>query len=73
MPKKFDRVFHVAFDPEDFEIDKDNTKKFEDVNVIDYYVNQGTIVAEGSGYKRAITPNSDVEFNSYYVELEVIA
>jgi hypothetical protein len=75
MPKKFDRVFHVAFDPEDFEIDEVNTKTFDGVNVIDYYANQGTIVklAETEGYKRAITPNSDVEFNSYYVELEVIA
>jgi hypothetical protein len=75
IPKKFDRVFHVSFDPEDFEIDEVNTKTFDGVNVINYYVNQGTIVkiSETEGYKRAITPNSDVEFNSYYVELEVIA
>ena len=75
IPKKFDRVFHVTFDPEDFEIDEVNTKTFDGVNVIDYYANQGTIVklAETEGYKRAVTPNSDVEFNSYYVELEVIA
>ena len=75
MPKKFDRVFHVAFDPEDFEIDTVNTKPFDGTNVIDYYANQGTIIklTGTDGYKRAITPNSDVEFNSYYAELEVIA
>lgn len=74
MPKKFDRVFHVAFDPEDFEIDTDNTTTFDGTNVIDYYDNQGTIVKLADNvYKRAITPNSNVEFNSYYVELEVIA
>ena len=78
MPKKFDRVFHVAFDPDDFEIDT-TYDKFGNINIIDYYVQQGVIVKIANlddspvdEYKRAVTANSNVEFNSYHVVLEAI-
>ena len=78
MPKKFDRVFHVAFDPDDFEIDT-TYDEFGNINIIDYYVQQGIIVKIANlddspvdEYKRAVTSNSNVEFNSYHVVLESI-
>ena len=78
MPKKFDRVFHVAFDPDDFEIDT-TLRKFGNIDIIDYYVQQGIIVKIANlddspvdEYKRAVTSNSNVEFNSYHVVLESI-
>ena len=72
-PKKFDRVFHIAFDPDDFEINQELTTTFNGINIIEYYSNLGIIVKKGNDYKRVASISSEIEFNSYRVELEVIA
>ena len=69
-PKKFDRVFHVTVDPDNFIIDATKTKK----DVKNYYIANNLIVDKGNNiYQRSITKNKEIEFNSYYIELEIIA
>lgn len=85
-PKKFDRVFHIFFDPENFIVDQNKTKLFQPddknpgVSVIEYYSNKKDIVRLQSGeYRRqganmtAQTDDKKSEFDSYFVELEIIA
>jgi hypothetical protein len=103
-PKKFDRVFHIAFDPDDFQIDIETTMHMSPVSTIlpiysidpiEYYTKLGIIyktkkkdkqskgldsLSQNSDdttaeiyYQRSATANTETEFNSYYVELEVLA
>lgn len=60
LPKKFDRVFHVIFDPDDFEIDERTPKK-----VIEKYVG---IDGDISSLSRN-DPNEPT-FDKYYTALE---
>jgi len=72
-PKKFDRVFHISFDPDDFEIDED-LSKYDGQDVIAYYKQLGIIEQTSNDkHKRVAARHARVEFNSYYAELEVIA
>lgn len=94
-PKKFDRVFHIAFDPDDFQVDTEATKPYDGIDPIEYYTKLGIIyqtkkkdkqskgldsLSQNSDdttaeiyYQRSATANTETEFNSYYIELEVLA
>lgn len=84
-PKKFDRVFHIFIDPEKFIVDTNKTQLFKPdestgVSVIDYYSNKRDIAKLSSGeYRRrganmtGQTDDKTSEFDSYFVELEIIA
>lgn len=85
-PKKFDRVFHLFLDPENFVVDQGKTGLFKPddrtsgVSVIEYYFNKRDIVRLQSGeYRRrganlaGQTDDKKQEFDSYFVELEIIA
>lgn len=87
-PKKFDRVFHVTIDPDDFEIDVVETEKklkeielnttvqdlvqrynkaIETVETKDAFNN--TVVK----YKRKTSKTNEIEFNEFYVDMEIIS
>jgi hypothetical protein len=75
LPKKFDRVFHIIFDPDDFEIDVEKTKELAadyGEDPLTYYENQGFIQPqEGSSpIKRPKTLSGEVTFNNYYIEIQ---
>lgn len=70
-PKKYDRVFHVIFDPDDFQVDATQTTKkdlelFKDV--LKKNVNENEAV-----YARQQTRSGDISFDSYYIEVETVA
>jgi len=60
LPRKFDRVFHVIFDPDDFEIDERTSKK-----VIERYV--GT---DGDISSLSRNDPNEPTFDKYYTALE---
>ena len=60
LPKKFDRAFHVIFDPDDFEIDERTPQK-----VIEKYVG---ITGDVSSLSR--NDYNEPTFDKYYVALE---
>ncbi len=60
LPKKFDRVFHIIFDPDDFEIDERTSKK-----TIEKYIGIGGDVASLSKNEK-----DEPTFDKYYVALE---
>jgi hypothetical protein len=66
-PKKFDRVFHIIFDPDDFMIDEVNTTQ----QTIDQYLKKKypDIVKLGNGYQRRQTFSNEFTFDDYYVTL----
>jgi hypothetical protein len=73
-PKKFDRVFHIMIDPDDFEINIEKTNEISS-STIEYFKNAGVIaqIPDTNNYKRVATQRASAEFNSYVVELEIIA
>ena len=76
LPKKFDRVFHVIFDPDDFEINKEKTQELTadyGEDPLKYYENEGFIhqpQKDSDPIKRPKTLSGEVTFNNYYVEIE---
>ena len=64
-PRKFDRIFYIPFDPDDFKIDKHVLLN------LDHYIDEGTVVEMPDGtYKRARTSKNQVTFDRYFVSLE---
>lgn len=70
LPKKFDRVFNIIFDPDDFEVE--GVSAIGNVNdVITEAVNAGLIVKVGDdSYKHRDTSFEDVTFDEYFVTVE---
>jgi hypothetical protein len=60
-PKKFDRVFHILLDPDDFDIDKDLTEK-------EIWSNKYGLRDDQSNFGRSL-PGS-ISFDKYYVAIE---
>jgi len=87
-PKKFDRVFHLYFDPEKFIVDEEKIQSLNSGNtgIIQYYENNSDIVKvqlssssneyyyrRGGSIQTGQTDDRKLEFDSYFVELEMIA
>lgn len=67
MPKKFDRVFNLIVDPDDFEIENvhnDYVNKYENIGLIRKNSNSSTYV-----YNR-ITQQTDVYMDEFWVDIE---
>jgi hypothetical protein len=62
-PRKFDRVFHMIFDPDDFYVDAKSTDILK-------YASQGIIKNTKDGWKRTDTEKSSFSFDSYFVTAE---
>jgi hypothetical protein len=62
LPKKFDRVFHVVVDPDDFEIDTDKTS----IEVVNKYAPDGDVS------KIIKTQPDEPSFDKFYVSLESV-
>jgi len=73
LPKKFDRVFTVAVDSDEFEIDQtqfDDTKQQE---LAEKYISEGKLVADENGIVKKssdITLPSEIYVDEYWVEIE---
>jgi len=65
-PRKFDRVFHVVFDPDDFYVDTEKTS----LATISYFEKKGILEKNIIGWKRTNTLPNDSTFDKYYVALE---
>lgn len=80
LPKKFDRTFTVAIDPDDFELDKKAIKTNNDLRAIyTAQVNKGIFLSgllesnnEGESFKRVIpSSQSEIFIDEYWVEVAV--
>lgn len=88
-PKKFDRVFHIIVDPDDFEINMGDTNSklasigLDQVTALDLVqrYNSAIEIIETKDalnntvmkYKRKTSKTKDVEFNEFYVDMEIIS
>lgn len=72
-PRKFDRVFHVLFDSDDFLIDKEKTQtNFSDL--LNKYTNDGFLIQLPDGnLQRKRTVKGEITLNKYYCEIESYA
>lgn len=80
-PRKFDRVFHLTFDPDDFIVDTDNTisqNKLLDAeqqwgfsvdDILKPYVDKKILEIRNGLYRRVATAPSQVTYDSYYVTI----
>ena len=71
MPRKFDRVFHLVFDPDNFFIDLTKTDEgviSANLNVLELASKNG-MIAKGI-YKRKNTSPNEVSMDSYFVSFE---
>lgn len=68
IPKKFDRIFNVIFDPDDFEVD--GTVGGDTLNKAEA---SGLIVKQGGVYKHRDTTVDDVTFDEYFATIEPYA
>jgi len=72
MPKKFDRVFHLLVDPDDFTVNIDLTPK----STIDKYLSNREIREVSSNdssvksYKRIPSRYGEISFDKYFVAIE---
>ena len=79
LPKKFDRTFTVAIDPDDFELDKEAIKTNNDLRAIyTAQVNKGIFLSgllessnnEDESFKRIIpSSQSEIFIDEYWVEI----
>lgn len=79
LPKKFDRVFHVVFDPDDFFINTDPVTGTSP-QILEQYkkkrvVEEVTVASPGGGagitqFQRVITNKNQVTFDKYFVAIE---
>lgn len=71
LPKKFDRTFTVAIDPDDFELDADAIKSNETLkNIYNSQVQKGLFSQDS--YKRKVpSSQSEIFIDEYWVEVEV--
>lgn len=88
-PKKFDRVFHIIVDPDDFEISMEDTNSklanvgLDQITAIDLVqrYNSAIEIIETKDalnntvvkYKRKTSKTNEVEFNEFYVDMEIIS
>jgi hypothetical protein len=82
-PRKFDRVFHLTFDPDDFIVDTDSTisqnykllyveQQWGVLSVDDIlkpYVDKKILEIRNGLYRRVATAPSQVTYDSYYVTI----
>lgn len=86
-PKKFDRVFHITIDPDDFEVDIIETdKKIKAIGInttatelVARYSNvieKKTIINVDNSstdvYKRITSQKNEIEFNEFYANIETV-
>ena len=75
MPKKFDRVFHVLFDPDDFEVYV-NPADPKATTAADIELYNDVIVTRNENgqlrYLRRQTRPEDITFDSYFTQIELI-
>lgn len=65
-PKKFDRVFNLIIDPDDFMIDEENTLPI----TIDNLEAEGVLIKQGDEYRYRDTEADDTTFCEYYFTIE---
>jgi hypothetical protein len=72
-PKKFDRVFNVVIDPDDFYVDE----SMSDPHTLDQLVSIGALVGGDQGvskpvkeFKHRDTSSADISFDEYFVTVE---
>jgi len=74
QPKKFDRVFHLAIDPDDFEVDQVETNNLKNLlgsDILSYYEGLGTIKKnDNDAYLRQTAQNDEIEIYGFSVEVE---
>jgi len=74
-PRKFDRVFHIVVDPDDFIIDTNSEDDYfaTSPTAINRYKNKITLVDNSkpnSGYKRSGTSQFEITFDNYFAAVE---
>lgn len=65
-PKKFDRVFHVIVDPDDFLVDTTYTSQ----TVLNNAVSSNILTKDGNVYRSRDTTSSDTTFCEYFFSIE---
>ena len=70
-PRKFDRVFHIIFDPDDFYVDSKTSKDVLEKYLKTQDIEEASVVAGGGVfYKRRTTNKDEITFDRYFVAIE---
>jgi len=65
LPKKFDRVFNIIFDPDDFIIES-----YSERTDLEEAIKQGIIINDNGIYRHRDTSPEDVTFDEYFITVE---